>query len=95
MANLTVVVPNALVPNLVVMATAKLQAKGIDTSGMTNAQIGQRYMAERTKDDYIEWSRQQAGLTGQASITQAKAATEAAVSAAITTAASDASGITG
>lgn len=60
MANLTITIPNTLVPDLVVMCSSFLKNKNIDTTGMTNLQIGQRYMAEKMKDDYVLWTKQQA-----------------------------------
>lgn len=52
MAKLTVTVPDALVPALVVAARAVLAGQQIDTSAMTASQVGERYIAEMLKRLY-------------------------------------------
>jgi hypothetical protein len=95
MANLTIVVPNTLVPDLVLMASAKLQEKNIDISGMNSTQIGQRYLAEHLKEDYIAWSRQKATAMNQATLDAALISASTAVTTAIATATTDTNGISG
>lgn len=80
MATLSVTIPNAMVPTLVTVATTWLNSIGIDTSGMTGTQIGQRYIAEKLKQDYIaqKTSEQVATSANEVTAAIAQAKTDAA-----------------
>lgn len=71
MATLTITLPDAMVPDLLLMADALLTQKSISTAGMTATQKGQRYVAERMKDDYLNYKRQQAQAAADATIATA------------------------
>lgn len=95
MATLTVTIPNPLIPDFVIIAERLLTARKIDFSGMTNIQKGQRYIVEVLKDDLIRFRKATAESSGQASVDAARNTAEANTLTTITTAVSDATGITG
>lgn len=95
MANLTVVVPNSLVPEYVQIAEEFMAGRKIDFSGMTATQKGQRYIAELLKDALIRHRRDFSETSGQQSVQTARDAADTALKTAITTAISDAAGVTG
>ena len=95
MANLTIVIPNVSVPILMPMVETYLTGKNIDWSAMTNIQKGQRYLAERIKDDYIVFQRTTASVARQATLDTAHANATAALNTAVASAVTEASGFTG
>ena len=94
MATLSITVQNPLIPDLVVMATARLQSWGVNTGGMNNTQIGQKYLEESTRRDYLSFKREQASAAAQAALDEARATATSSVTTAVVTAATDATGIT-
>lgn len=63
MPNLTISIPTAAVPDLVALATEQLGEHGISTNGLTNVQIGQRWIAETLKRELLAYRRRQADAT--------------------------------
>lgn len=82
MASFTITIPNALVPTLSAAANELLDARKIDRTGMTQIQAAQRYVAEVLKDVYISRTKQAAATTAQSTVDTA-----------VTTATTDAAGI--
>jgi hypothetical protein len=68
MPDITITVPTSHVPALVRAAEAKLDALGIDRSGMTAVQKGRRYIAEVLKDVVRNDARAVAVAAAQPSI---------------------------
>lgn len=83
MASLTLTAPDALVPNLVAVATWYLPQRGVNPALLSNAEKVRRMCVELLKERYVAY--QQA---------QAEAAAQAARQGVLDQAATDAGGIT-
>lgn len=95
MATLSLTVPNALVPDLVLAAESYLTARGISFEGLTQTQKGQLFVQELIRVEYIKFKRQQAQDNVTTSIQQAVTTGDSTISTAVNTATTAANGIVG
>lgn len=95
MTNLTITVPNTIVPEMVLIAKRFLDLKEIDYKGLTNAQIGQKYLSEIMKDALIEYRKQETIKSQLSEYEVAIAARKLALKTSEESALLDASGISG
>ncbi len=95
MAILQVTVPNAVVPELITIATNALTSKNMDISGLSNVQIGQRYIAELLREALLTHREHQARATALTEFNKALKEREVLLQASKETATADALGILG
>lgn len=69
MANITVTIPDPLVPDLLVIAEEALTSRGIDFSSMTSNQKAKAYIAVLLRHEYVSRKRQLATAAADATIT--------------------------
>ncbi len=95
MAILQITVPNALVPELVTIASNALTYKDIDISGMSNVQISQKYIVEFLREALINYREQQANAAALVEFNNALKEKKSLLSISKQNAKEDALGITG
>jgi hypothetical protein len=95
MAALSITVPDALVPELLVIARAQLTSRGVNFTGWTDTQVGQRWIAFLIRDQLMNTRRAAAELQMTADLNARRVSDQAQVDAVVTQANTDAATITG